>query len=41
VAVYWLGLGKSGLFAAIADGFCIDAALTVAAVLRVKDPAAI
>ena len=39
-AVYWLGLGTSGLFAAIAAGFCIYAALTAAAVLRVKDPAA-
>jgi hypothetical protein len=40
-AVYWLDRGTSGLFAAIADGFCIYAALTVATVLRVKDPAAI
>jgi hypothetical protein len=40
-AVYWLGPGTSGPFAAIADGFCIYSALTVAAVLRVEDPAAI
>jgi hypothetical protein len=40
-AVYWLGFGVTGLFAAIAAGFCIYAALTVAAVFRVKEPAAI
>jgi Na+-driven multidrug efflux pump len=39
-AVYWLGLGTSGLFAAIAAGFCIYAALTAAAVYRIKEPAA-
>jgi putative MATE family efflux protein len=39
-AVYWLDLGTSGLFAAIAAGFCIYAVLTAAAVLMVKDPAA-
>jgi putative MATE family efflux protein len=40
-AVYWLDLGATGLFAAIAAGFCIYAALTMAAVLGVKDPGAI
>jgi Na+-driven multidrug efflux pump len=40
-AVYWLGFGVTGLFAAIAAAFCIYAALTVAAVFRVKEPAAI
>jgi Na+-driven multidrug efflux pump len=40
-AVYWLDLGAIGLFAAIAAGFCIYAALTTAAVLGVKDPVTI
>jgi len=35
-AVYWLGLGVAGLFAAIAAGFCVYAALTALAVSRVK-----
>ena len=39
-AVYWLDLGTSGLFAAIAAGFCIYAALTAAAVYLIKEPAA-
>jgi putative MATE family efflux protein len=38
-AIYWLGLGVTGLFAAIAAGFCIYAALTALAVLRVSPPA--
>jgi Na+-driven multidrug efflux pump len=38
-AVYWLGLGATGLFAAIAFGFCIYAALTALAVLRISPPA--
>jgi len=39
-AVYWLGLGATGLFAAIASGFCIYAALTAAlAVARISPPA--
>jgi Na+-driven multidrug efflux pump len=38
-AVYWLGLGVTGLFAAIAAGFCIYAALTVLAVVRISPPA--
>jgi len=38
-AVYWLGLGVNGLFAAIAAGFCIYAALTTLAVIRVSPPA--
>jgi Na+-driven multidrug efflux pump len=37
-AVYWLGLGVAGLFAAIAGGFCIYAALTALAVVRVPPP---
>jgi putative MATE family efflux protein len=35
-AVYWLGLGVTGLFAAIAAGFCIYAVLTGLAVIRVR-----
>ena len=38
-AVYWLGTGITGLFAAIALGFCAYAALTALAVLRVSPPA--
>jgi putative MATE family efflux protein len=38
-AVYWLGLGATGLFAAIASGFCIYAALTTLAVVRISSPA--
>jgi Na+-driven multidrug efflux pump len=38
-AVHWLGLGAPGLFAAIASGFCIYAALTVLAVVRISPPA--
>jgi putative MATE family efflux protein len=39
-AVYWLGLGVSGLFMVIAAGFCIYAALNVLAVVRVHAPKA-
>ena len=39
-AVYWLGLGVTGLFAAIAGGFCIYAALTTLAVIRISPPSA-
>jgi len=39
-AVYWFDLGTIGLFAAIAAGFCIYAALTTLAVVRVSPPAA-
>src|SRR5215468_9959972 len=35
-AVYWLGLGATGLFAAIAAGFCVYAALTALAVVRIS-----
>ncbi len=35
-AVYWFNLGVTGLFAAIAAGFCIYAALTTLAVIRVS-----
>jgi len=38
-AVYWLGLGVTGLFAAIASGFCVYAALTALTVVRMS-PAA-
>ena len=38
-AVYWFGFGVTGLFAAIAAGFCIYAALTVLAVVRISPPA--
>lgn len=37
-AVYWFELGATGLFAAIAFGFCIYAALTAKAVWGVKTP---
>jgi hypothetical protein len=38
VAVYWLDLAVAGLFAAVAAGFCVYAALLVRAVLSVKAP---
>jgi hypothetical protein len=38
-AVYWFDFGTAGLFAAIAAGFCIYAALTALAVVRVSPPA--
>jgi Na+-driven multidrug efflux pump len=38
-AVYWLDLGATGLFAAIAAGFCIYAGLTALAVVRISPPA--
>ena len=38
-AVYWFDLGTTGLFTAIACGFCIYAALTALAVVRVSPPA--
>ena len=37
-AVYWLDLGTTGLFTAIAAGFCIYAALTTLAVVRTSPP---
>ncbi|MBR0799956.1 MATE family efflux transporter [Bradyrhizobium jicamae] len=37
-AVYWFKLGVTGLFIAIAAGFCVYAALTALAVLRVSPP---
>jgi putative MATE family efflux protein len=40
IAVYWLDLGITGFFGAVAIGFCLYAALTAAAILRVKEPAA-
>jgi len=40
VAVYWLDLGAIGLFIGIAGGFCAYAALTSAAILRVKQASA-
>jgi putative MATE family efflux protein len=38
-AIYWLDLGATGLFTAIACGFCIYAALTALAVVRMPPPA--
>jgi Na+-driven multidrug efflux pump len=38
-AIYWLDLGATGLFTAIACGFCIYAALTALAVVRMSPPA--
>jgi len=38
VAIFWLDLGAIGFFAAVAIGFCLYAALTVAAIFRVKEP---
>ena len=38
VAIYWLDLGAIGFFCAIAGGFCAYAALTAAAMYRVKEP---
>jgi putative MATE family efflux protein len=38
-AVYWLDLGVTGLFAAIASGFCIYAAVIAFAVVRISPPA--
>ncbi|HEX3161652.1 MAG TPA: MATE family efflux transporter, partial [Pseudolabrys sp.] len=35
-AVYWLGLGVGGFFAAVAAGFCLYAALLAVEVFRVK-----
>src|SRR5262249_28746078 len=40
VAVYWLDLGMTGFFAAVALGFAVYAALLVWAVARVKAPPA-
>jgi putative MATE family efflux protein len=37
-AVYWFDLGTTGLFTAIACGFCIYAALTALAVIRMSPP---
>jgi putative MATE family efflux protein len=39
-AVYWLSLGATGLFVAIAAGFCVYAALTALAVVRIAPPLA-
>jgi Na+-driven multidrug efflux pump len=40
VAIYWLDLGAIGFFAGIAGGFCAYAALTSAAIFKVKEPSA-
>jgi Na+-driven multidrug efflux pump len=40
IAITWLDLGAIGFFVAIAGGFCAYAAMTAAAMLRVKAPAA-
>jgi len=39
VAIYWLDLGLTGFFSAIAAGFCLYAVLLVFAVMRMKAPA--
>src|SRR5262245_34653804 len=38
VAIYWLDLGVTGFFAAVAAGFCLYAAMLVHAVFGVKTP---
>ena len=38
IAIYWLDLGAIGFFVAVASGFCAYAALTAAAMFRVKAP---
>ena len=40
VAIYWFDLGVAGLFAVVAAGFCVYAAILVRAVVSVKAPAA-
>jgi hypothetical protein len=40
MAIYGLDLGAIGLFAAVAVGFCAYAALTAAAMFRMKEPSA-
>ena len=40
IAIYWLDLGAIGFFVAIAGGFCAYAALTSAAIFRVREPSA-
>jgi hypothetical protein len=37
-AIYWFDLGTTGLFGAIAFGFCTYAALTTLAVVRASPP---
>jgi hypothetical protein len=37
-AIYWLDLGVAGLFAAVAAGFCVYAAMLVQAVFSMKVP---
>jgi hypothetical protein len=38
VAIYWLDAGATGFFGGIAAGFCGYAALTSAAMFKVKNP---
>lgn len=40
IGVFWLDLGAVGFFVTIAGGFCTYAALTSAAMLRVREPSA-
>ena len=40
LAIYWLGLGTAGFFAAVAVGFALYAALLVRAVIKVQEPGA-
>lgn len=37
-AIYWFDLGIAGFFAAVAAGFCLDAAMLVHTVFSVKVP---
>ena len=39
IAIYWLDLGSIGFFGGIVVAFCVYAALTTAAIFRVKQPA--
>jgi putative MATE family efflux protein len=39
VAIYWLDLGATGFFIAVALGFCAYAVVSVWATVRIKDPA--
>lgn len=40
VAIYWLGFGTGGFFAAVAAGFALYAALLVRAVFKLQEPTA-
>jgi putative MATE family efflux protein len=38
IAIYWLNLGITGFFVAIAAGFCLSVAIVIYAVIRVRTP---